>query len=497
MSTTLNEVRRGFFLDSVALMRISRTVAALESVEEAALMMGTPANHEILAEAGLLAESGGTAQGGDLILAVRAQSQSAAEAALAEAGQLLSGPKGGGDSGKAWRPRTLRAAVRARPDTNLALISVPGAFAAAETRKALRCGLHVMIFSDNVSLEDEIALKQEGQRSGLLVMGPDCGTAIIGGVPLAFANAVPRGDIGVVGASGTGMQEVTSLIAQGGGGISHAIGVGGRDLKAEVGALTTLAALDALDLDQVTRQIVLVSKPPAARVAARLAERIARSDKQFIICLIGGGAVELPANARLATTLKQAAELTLGKAFSGTAPDPRAATGPRVRGLFSGGTLAAEAQVIFQAAGEPVASNAPIPGADDLTTTSACHSLIDLGDDSFTRGRPHPMIDPSVRDGPLSEALLDPETGVVLLDNVIGFGAAADPAGHLADCLERRTGNGPLIVASVTGTDGDPQDRAGQIAKLRAAGVLVAPCNADAAALAVACLRSSAPERGS
>ena len=204
-----------------------------------------------------------------------------------------------------------------------------------------------MIFSDNVSLEDEVALKHQARDAGLLVMGPDCGTAILGGVPLAFANAVPRGETGVIGASGTGMQEVTSLIAQGGGGISQAIGVGGRDLKAEVGGLTTLAALDALDRDPATRRIVLISKPPAPAVAAALAERIGRSDKEVIVCLIGGDALDLPANARPAATLKQAAELALGTALPEAAAAPRAATGPRIRGLFCGGTLAAEAQVIL------------------------------------------------------------------------------------------------------------------------------------------------------
>ena len=497
MSTILNQVRRGFFLDSVALMRISKTVAALDAVEEAALMMGTPANLEILSDAGLLAEETNSAQGDDLILAVRARDPAAAEAALSEAEALLAKPKSSAESSSAWRPRTLRAAVKTLPEANLALISVPGAFAAAEARKALQRGLHAMIFSDNVSLDDEVALKHQAREAGLLVMGPDCGTAILGGVPLAFANAVPRGEIGVIGASGTGMQEVTSLIAQGGGGISQAIGVGGRDLKAEVGGLTTLAALDALDKDPATRRIVLISKPPAPTVATALAERIGRSDKDVIVCLIGGAPLDLPGNARSATTLKQTAELALGAKLPEVAVTPTAASGPRIRGLFCGGTLAAEAQVILQAAGQPVTSNAPIPGATLLTEANQGHFLIDLGDDLYTRGRPHPMIDPAVRDIPLATALSDPESGVVLLDVVIGFGAADNPAGHLADCLAGRRDDGPPVVASVTGTDADPQGRAGQIATLERAGVLVAPSNADAAALALACLQTATGRRGS
>ncbi|MGL4494904.1 MAG: acyl-CoA synthetase FdrA, partial [Beijerinckiaceae bacterium] len=249
MSVIINEIRRGLYLDSVALMRLSRTVAALAGVEEAGLMMGTPANKEIMRDARVLNTEGEKAAAGDLILAVRASDQHAADAALQEARALLDKPKVAGDGASAWRPRSIRAAVAAHADANIALISVPGDFAAAEARKALHRGLNVMMFSDNVALEDEVALKQEAQALGLLVMGPDCGTAIIGGVPLAFANRVPRGRIGIVGASGTGIQEVSCLIAQMGGGISHAIGTGGRDLKADVGGVTALQAIDLLDAD--------------------------------------------------------------------------------------------------------------------------------------------------------------------------------------------------------------------------------------------------------
>jgi FdrA protein len=491
----INEVRRGFYLDSVALMRLSRGIAERAGVEEAALMMGTPANKRIMADAGLLAAAGQAAEGGDLVIGVRADTRARADEALQEALRELDTPSGHGGAAAQWRPRSLRAAVKQAPDSNLALISVPGDFAAAEARKALRRGLHVMIFSDNVSLADEAALKQEAQTLGRLVMGPDCGTAIINGVPLAFANAVPRGDIGLIGASGTGLQEVSCLIAQGGGGISHAIGVGGRDLKEEVGGITTLMALDALDADPGTKHIVLISKPPAAGVAARVLDRIRASAKRFTICFIGAEDLKLPANARLAGTLKAAAEDAVGGVSVGADFDPVARAEPlppgraRVWGLFSGGTLCAEAQVIFLAAGQQVGSNAPLAGAHPLARAGSGHRLIDLGDDVFTRGRPHPMIDPSVRDDALAEALASPLVGAILLDVVIGFGAHLDPAGHLAAVVaaHRRPG-GPSVIASVTGTDADPQGRAAQAAKLAAAGIAVAPSNADAAALALACL---------
>jgi len=503
-AAVLNEVRRGFYLDSVALMRLSRRIAGMEGVAEAALMMGTPANKQIMQDAGLLADAGQAAQGGDLVIGVRAATQAAAEAALSAALQDLDRPSAPGAEASAWHPRTIRAALKSAPESNLALISVPGDFAAAEARKALRAGLHVMMFSDNVSLVAEVELKREARELGRLLMGPDCGTAIIGGVPLAFANVVPRGDIGLIGASGTGAQEISCLIAQGGNGVSHAIGVGGRDLKEAVGGIMTLMALDALDADPATRHVVLVSKPPAPSVAAQILDRMAASKKTFTACFIGGQDCKLPPNVTLATTLKAAAEHALGGARIGRNFDAAKAAQAvpkgrnQVRGLFAGGTLCAEAQMVFQNAGQSVASNAPIPGARPFTAGATGHWMLDLGDDEFTRGKPHPMIDPSVRDAALAEALRAPGVGVVLLDLVIGFGAHADPAGYLAAFLaEHRAAEGPRIVASVTGTEADPQVRSAQVAILEAADVQVAPSNADAATLALACLGLASRGRGS
>ncbi len=494
-ATIVNEVRSGFYLDSVALMRLSRKIAGLPGVVEAALMMGTPANKQIMADAGLLDASGKAAESGDLVLGIRAESPAAAAAARDQAVGLLDAPRRRGGDAAAWRPRTIRAAVELAPESNLALISVPGDFAAAEARKALRRGLHVMIFSDNVPVAEEVALKSEARELGRLLMGPDCGTAIINGVPLAFANKVPRGNIGLIGASGTGLQEISCLIARGGGGISQAIGVGGRDLSEAVGGITTLMALEALDADPETAHIVLVSKPPSAQVAARVMARIGASDKTFTVCFIGADEFQLPKNAFLATTLKAAAENALGGREIGAGFDASGGALARRKGkavgLFAGGTLSAEAQVVFRAAGEPVASNAPIPGVPGLEEANAGHPMIDLGADEYTRGRPHPMIDPSVRDQALQDALADPAVAVVLLDLVLGFGAHGDPAGHLVRILEDRPAAGPIIIASATGTEEDPQPRSAQVAGLEAAGVLVAPSNAQAAALA--CALSTGP----
>jgi FdrA protein len=453
-----NRVERGRYLDSVALMRLARRLEAQAGVEAAALMIGSPSNKALLREAGLLAAEGETATANDLVIALRgsaaAQAMDLALEMLTEAGER---PVAG-----LPQARSLRGALELLPQANLALISIPGEFAAYEARRALERGLHVLLFSDNVSLEDELALKRLAARKNLLLMGPDCGTALIAGTPLAFANAVPRGDIGVVSASGTGLQEVSSLIARMGGGISHGIGVGGRDLDARIGGLGTLAALDALERDGATARIVLISKPPAPEVAERVLERARRSAKPCIICFLGlvGNRGQSPI---CAATLTEAAELAIEKKLEPVSiPHSKPLDGKAVRGLFCGGTLCAEAELVFRRRG--------LSG----------HQFVDLGADQYTRGRPHPMIEPEMRNDHVRRALADASVAVILVDVVLGYGAHENPAGVLLqNDLRRKT-----VIASVTGTEQDPQVWSRQAALLRAAGVLVAPSNAHAAELA-------------
>ncbi len=499
VAVVMNRLRKGFYLDSVALMRISKEISSLPGVKLASMMIGTPANKQVLAEAGLLNDEGRTAGANDVIVSLRADTGEAGEAALAEAERLLAAPalKGGGDV--EWRPKTLDSALDILPAANLALISVPGEFAGEEARRALRKNLHVMLFSDHVPLKEERSLKVEARERGLLLMGPDCGTAILGGVPLAFANEVPRGGVGLIAASGTGLQEVACLIGRSGGGISHAIGVGGRDLNDEVGGIMMLSAIDALDEDPDTRHVVLISKPPGRKVAGLVLERVSRSPKRFTVCFLGLGEVDLPENARLARTLTAAAEDALGAPSAPAASPPAeadaagaAASGPGgggrwIRGLFSGGTLCAEAQVVLLAGGEDVRSNAPIAGALPLNggADGPGHILLDLGADEYTRGRPHPMIDPSIRNEILAQTLSEPDVAAVLLDLVIGHGSNEDPAGDLADAVAGIADRNALLVASVCGTEEDPQKYSDQVEKLKGAGVAVASSNARAAELAL------------
>lgn len=491
MSVVVNEVRPGFYLDSVALMQLARQAQGLPGVLDAGLMIGTPANLAILKDAGLLDDAGANATPGDVVIALKATDQVAADRALADVAALLQKPRrDGAASASGFAPRTLKGALTVTPDANLALISVAGDFAAAEAHKALAQGLHVMIFSDNVPVGDEIALKNEGRGRNLFVMGPDCGTAIIAGVPLGFANRVPAGDIGLIGASGTGLQEVSCLIAQAGRGISHAIGTGGRDLSADVGAITTLMAIDALAADAGTRTIVLLSKPPERAVAMTVLDALKRAGKPSVVCFLGLDGFEVPANCRGAATLEAAAALATGGSAGETPTVAVRRKSGLIRGLFSGGTMAAEAQIVLLAAGTAVTSNVPVPGARKAETAGASHLLLDLGDDAYTRGRPHPMIDPAVRTPHIEAALGDDKVGAILLDVVLGTGGHADPARAIVDAIAQYGKNdGPVVVASVTGTELDPQVRSRQVATLASAGILVAPSNAAAARMALAVVR--------
>ena len=521
-----NRVRRGFYLDSVALMRISASLSGQAGVESAALMIGTPSNLAILEEAGLLAEEGRAAGPNDLVLAVRVAAEESLAAALEAAETSLEGAAAHPGGRTAGRFPGLRAACEALPGANLAIVSVPGPFAAREARRALACGLDVLIFSDNVPIEEEVALKREARAGGRMVMGPDCGTAIIAGTPLAFANRVRRGDIGVIAASGTGLQELSVLVHRGGGGLSHGIGVGGRDLGDDVGGLATFTALEGLEADRATRHIVIVSKPPGPRTEKALLARLADCPKPVTLYLVGRDRAELPANTALALTLRDAARLALGGAAGepGTAPPGAAdaAGGPpeaparrpfppprpgRILGLFSGGTLCAEGQAILRRTGLDVASNAPIPGAAHLAPGSeagrpaqppaphgspaAGHTFLDLGADEYTTGRPHPMIEPAMRSGALAEALADPTIAAVVLDVVLGTGSHPDPAAPIAEVLGSASPRRPAVVASVCGTELDPQNYASQRRTLEQAGVFVADSNADAVEAAI---RIAAPE---
>jgi FdrA protein len=481
------DVVPSFYQDSVVLMRVAADLEQRPGIRRAALFMGTPANHALLEQVGLATEAGRRARPEDLIVAVRAATAHDAERALAAGREALVARRRASERPGVLRPRTLDSALRVAPDANLAMISVPGAYAGREAAGALARGLHVFLFSDNVPLETEIALKREAVARGLLMMGPDCGTAYLDGVGLGFANVVPRGRIGLVAASGTGLQAVACGIAASGEGASHAIGVGGRDLGAEVGGTMTRFALDALAGDAATEVIVLVTKPPHAAVLPALREALAAIPKPLVVCCLGARAdgpglwVETLGDAARAAVSVANGRTWTPRPASDDALRARAgalghARGGRVLGLFTGGTLAHEAFLVL----DRVLGRVAFDPDDD----GAGHAIVDLGGDRFTAGRAHPMIDTRLRTDLIRAALARDARGVLLVDVVLGRGAHPDPAGAVAAALGGRRPGSLAVVAALIGTAGDPQDLTGQRARLEAAGVHVFEDAAEAARFA-------------
>ncbi len=513
----LAEIRPGAYYDSVVLMQLQRALAALPGVVEAGAVMGTDANKDVLTQSGLATPETQAAKADDLVIVVQAENVDAAQAALSQINSLLTRRKSA-DTSNGYQPKSLEAAIHLLPEAQWVLISTPGRYAAGVAREALRLGRHVFLYSDNVSLDDEVALKQLAATKGLLVMGPDCGTAILNGVGLGFANRVRRDAIGVVGASGTGLQHVTVRIHQLGGGITHALGTGGRDLSETVGAITARQALDLLARDPATKVIVLISKPPAAQVVDELVRMATCLNKPVIIDFIGYRPAETQkGNVYFVKTLDEAAELAVELADFEKANLPLddfekanlplddfekanlplddfekanllldnaslfAPTQKYLRGLFSGGTLAYEAQWLLQDYLPAVYANAPLDKRFNLekSTVSQGHTIVDLGEDEFTVGRLHPMLDNELRIKRLHQEATDPETAVILLDVVLGDGAHPDPASELAPAIAEaiitatETGRHLAVIAILVGTDADPQNLESQLEQLEMAGAQV------------------------
>ena len=511
------KIKTSAYYDSVTLMVAARQLLKFPGVEDAAIVMGTQSNKDILKQNNLYSAEMDAATPNDLVIAVRMPG--GADAALVEAENLLNKKTESTAGANAYQPKTIRSAIKTQPNSNLAIISVAGRYAAGEAWEALHQGLHVLLFSDNVSLQDEIALKKYAAQNGLLLMGPGAGTAILNGVGLGFANALPRGPVGIVSAAGTGLQEVSTLLAKHGVGITQGIGTGGRDLKKEVGGIMMLQGLLALQADAETRVIVLISKPPAEEVARKLLDQAHLSKKPTVICFLGQSLPQVKGQKiHSASTLEEAALQAARLAGADLPPEAewfnkrqkeisrqagqlRTCLKPGqkyLRGLFSGGTLCYEAQVIWsELLKKPVLSNAPLEESHKMpdSTKSQGHCAVDLGEEEFTVGRPHPMIDNDLRMRRMIQEGRDPETAVILLDVVIGYGAHPDPASELGQAarqviqLAAREGRQLILVASVTGTEQDPQCLSRTTKTLEGAGITVCESNAAAAQLTAAILK--------
>jgi FdrA protein len=455
------ELRRGAYADSVTLLQVSRTVQGIAGVAAAQVAMATTLNVEVLTEMGFDVPAEATPN--DMVVAVRLAEDGSLDAALAGVERALAESTQRRASGATEEaaPRTTAAAFRRAPE-GVALVSVPGANAFVEAMDAVESGHDVMVFSDNVPVEQEVRLKEAAAERGLLVMGPDCGTAVVGGLGLGFANVVEPGPVGIVAASGTGCQQVLALLDRAGVGVTHALGVGGRDLSAEVGGLATREALRRLDADAGVELVVVISKPPAPEVEAEVRDAAASLGTPVELALLGAGHPDL-------TQATEAVLSRLGREVPswpvvGSAGAPSG--GRYLRGLFVGGTMASEARNV----------------ATGLLGDDAGHTFVDFGDDAYTTGRAHPMIDPTLRLEHLHRAAEDPDTAVLLLDVVLGHGAEPDPAAALAPAL---SGVRPPVVVSVVGTAADPQGLDRQVRALADSGAEVHLSNAGATRRAV------------
>ncbi|HCL5489279.1 TPA: acyl-CoA synthetase FdrA [Citrobacter freundii] len=493
-------IKKGCFQDSVSLMIISRKLSESENVDDVSVMMGTPANKSLLETTGFWHDDFNQATPNDICVAIRTEAadESITQTILQQLDESLQQlAQATGGSQTLLQVRRWESACQKLPEANMTLISVAGEYAAELANQALDRNLNVMMFSDNVTLEDEINLKRRAQDKGLLVMGPDCGTSMIAGTPLAFANVMPEGNIGVIGASGTGIQELCSQIALAGEGITHAIGLGGRDLSAEVGGISALTALDMLGADDKSQVLAFVSKPPAEAVRQRIVTAMKATGKPVVALFLGyTSAATRDENVWFASTLDDAARLACLLARVTARRSALSATGDGlIRGLYTGGTLAAEAAGLL-AANLNVAADAQ--HHHGMMLDAAGHQIIDLGDDFYTVGRPHPMIDPALRNQLITDLGSQPQVRVLLVDVVIGYGATADPAASLVEAWQKacavRDIDQPLFtIATVTGTERDPQCRSLQIATLEDAGIAVVSSLPEATLLAAELIRPSQP----
>jgi FdrA protein len=519
MAVIKAEIRTGVYYDSAFLMQLQRTLSELPGVEDAGVIMGTDSNKELLAHIHLVSPEVEAAKPDDLVSVVRADSEKSAAAALARVEDLLLNKKVA--SASKTLPKSIDSAVEAKPNASWTLISVAGRYADIVANDALDLGQHVFLFSDNVSVEAEIELKKKSAEKGLLVMGPDCGTAIIRGMGLGFANKVKLGPIGMVAAAGTGLQQVSSRIAQLGSGMTYGIGTGGRDLSEKVGSATFSQGIDILARDDETKVIVLVSKPPAAMVADKVIKQAKKAPKPVVVCFIGRTPGKLQeGNLYFAGSLDSAAEMAVA-----LANDPsgkllkevveKAAIKKEIkvdiskftksqkylRGLFSGGTLAYEAQFILEDYLPKVVANAPLHKENKIANSlvSEKHTIIDLGEDEFTVGRLHPMMDNELRIRRFEEEAADPSVAVIMLDVVIGYGSHMDPAGELGSAVAKgiaaaeKAGRHLEVVAVVTGTEDDPQRLSDQIAKMKKAGAYVSTSNEEVVRYAGTLLKALNP----
>ena len=484
-------VKKGSYHDSVVLMLLTNQISTIEGVKKVSIMMATPANKDIYRQSGLSTEELEGASANDMVVVADVDDEGILDVIMQEVEEFFKkqstseSEKKGAESVKSWDK-----ALKKLPDANLAVISIPGAYAALEADRALDEGMNVFMFSDNVTLEDEIKIKQKAHEKGLAVMGPDCGTGIIQGVPIAFTNNVTPGSIGIIGASGTGIQELTTIIDRLGEGVKNAIGTGGRDLSTEVGGITMMDMIEAMESDDSVKVLIIISKPPAKEVRDRISDRLSNFKKPVVTLFLGEKpeyheenfyhAYTLDEAARLAVGLVRGEEIKEGTVDVDASKFFGAEEKKTIKAYYSGGTLAGEAAMLIK---DALNLKVPPQKAEGFMLKTDGHIVVDLGDDVYTQGKPHPMIDPAKRIECMQDAIDDESTGVILLDIMLGYGSHADMAGALLPSIielrdkAQAEGRKLFFVATVCGTRRDFQNYDEAVGKLKEAGVIVCENN--------------------
>lgn len=511
MTIVKNIVKENYFRDSLQLMQLSEEAKKISGILDVALVMGTETNKEVLERLGLLTEDGARATKNDLIIAVKVEKEELLPNILSSLEDML--------TKTITTPviaekvfYSVGSAIEANPDINLALISIPGEYVRDVAMELLERGVHLHIFSDHVPIEHEIELKKYASSKGLLVLGPGAGTSIINGKAVAFANAIHRGDVGIVAAAGTGLQEVSVLLDRVGLGVSQGLGVGGNDVKEVVGGIMTIDCIKALENDEDTKLIMIVSKPPDPSVIRKIIKVIEEeTSKKFVLCFLGIKGYKVPKKLMkrvyscrsLHSAVLRAASLVNPEKYreaerkiSIKLPEIRKLVKKLsenlkpeqkyIRALYTGGTLMYESLLIYRELLKDVYSNAPLEPKYKLEDSfkSYKHTVIDLGEEEFTAGRAHPMIDPTIRKLRLVEEARDPEVAVITMDFVLGYGAHPDPVEAMSSSIleakkiAKEDGREIVFMAHVCGTERDPQNAVQQEEKLKNIGVVTFPSNA-------------------
>ena len=501
-----NYILKNCYYDSVFLMRLARKLSEKDNVGNVSIGMGTPLNKDTIIDLGLNTDDLEKAGPNDLIIAIKATDERVCENAKEEFFTLVNERD---TSALKNAFRTIAGAKSAVSDANLAVISVAGEYAATEAKRALQNDMNVFMFSDNVPLEDEVELKKLALSKNKFMMGPGCGLSFINGVAIGLCSMVNRGDIGLAGASGSGIQEVMILVHRNGFGISHAIGTGGRDMSDEVGGISMIQSIRALEADERTRVIALISKPPAKSALITVIDEIKKCSKPVVVHFLNGDNKFLKENGILYSesfdnTAKMVMELSCGhevklkKVFDSdidvlSEVKKFSPSQKYIRAILCGGSLADEMQIICNSKNRKIYSNVAFDSElllDD-PYTSIENTVIDIGDEVFTKGRAHVAIDPTARVNRFIKEARDPETAVIYLDFLLGYALHTDPASIMAEVIiEEKTraaseGRHLCVIATICGSDMDPQNFSKQAQILKDAGVILADTNKVAVELAI------------